>query len=134
MTRWSMPLIVAADEGHRVIACQLASLFLVIGTACGGQEHDVGLLPPLPGALGLHSPQAVGDGLGVEHHAAAAAVGIVVGLLLFVFRVIADLVAVGLEQILGLGAAQDAGRKEAVAQFREQRYNINAHRLSPRRR
>ena len=42
--------------------------------------------------------------------------------------------AVGLEQILGPGAAQDAGRKEAVAQFREQRYNINAHRLSPHRR
>ena len=75
--------------------------------------------PALRGTLGLHGAQAVGNRLGVEHHAAAAAVGVVVGLLLLVFRIVADLVAVRLKQIFGAGAAQDAGREKAVAQLRK---------------
>ena len=94
----------------------------------------MGLLPPLPGTLGLHSPQAVGDGLGVQHHAAAAAVGVVIGLLLLVFCIVADLVTVRLEQVLRACAAQNTGREEAVAQLGKKRYDINAHLLSPRRR
>ena len=127
-------LIVAADQRHRVIADQLAGLFLIVGAACGGQKDDVRLRAALRGTLGLHGAQAVGNRLGVEHHAAAAAVGVVVGLLLLVFRIVADLVAVRLKQIFGAGAAQDAGREKAVAQLRKKRYNVNAHRFSPRRR
>ena len=124
----------AADERNSVIGGQLPGLFLIIGAARSRQEHHMGLGSALPGALGLHSPQAVGDGLGVQHHAAAAAVGVVIGLLLLVFCIVADLVAVRLKQIFGAGAAQDAGREKAVAQLRKKRYNVNAHQFSPRRR
>ena len=127
-------LIVAADQRHRVIADQLAGLFLIVGAACGGQKDDVRLRAALRSTLGLHGAQTIGNRLGVEHHAAAAAVGVVVGLLLLVFRIVADLVAVRLKQIFGAGAAQDAGREKAVAQLRKKRYNVNAHRFSPRRR
>ena len=124
----------AADEGNGVIGGQLPGLFLVIRAARGGQEHDMGLLPPLPCTLGLHGPQAVSDGLGVQHHAAAAAVGVVIGLLLLVFCIVTDLVTVRLKEVLCAGAAQNAGREEAVAQLGKKRYDINAHRLSPHRR
>ena len=127
-------LIMAADEGNGVIGGQFPGLFLIVGAARSRQEHHMGLLPPLPGALGLHSPQAVGDRLCVQHHAAAAAVGVVIGLLLLVFCIVADLMAVRLEQVLRACAAQNAGREEAVAQLGKKRYDINAHRLSPHRR
>ena len=59
-------LIVAADQRHRVIAGQLAGLFLIVGAACGGQKDDVRLRAALRGTLGLHGAQAVGNRLGVE--------------------------------------------------------------------
>ena len=124
----------AADERNGVIGGQFTGLFLIVGAARGGQKNHMRLCPALRGALGLHSPQAVGDGLGVQHHAAAAAVGVVIGLLLLVFCVVADLVAVRLEQVFRAGAAQNAGREEAVAQLGKKRYDINAHLLSPHRR
>ena len=113
-------LITAKDKETALAACR--------------QEHDMRGRASLFRYLFLDGAQAVGDGLGIEHHAAAAAVGVVVGLLLLVFRIVADLVAVRLKQIFGAGAAQDAGREKAVAQLRKKRYNVNAHRFSPRRR
>ena len=124
----------AADERNGVIGGQLPGLFLIVGAARSRQEHHMGPSSALPGALGLHGPQAVGDRLCVQHHAAAAAVGVVIGLLLLVFCIVADLVAVRLEQVLRAGAAQNTGREEAVAQLGKKRYDINAHRLSPHRR
>ena len=127
-------LIVAADQRHRIISGQLAGLLLIVGAARRGQKDHVRLCAALRGALVLHGAQAVSDGLRVQHHTAAAAVGVVIGLLLLVFCVVANLVAVRLKQVLGPGAAQNTGREEAVAQLGEKRYNVNAHRLSPRRR
>ena len=63
-------LRVAADQRHRVRAGQVAGLFLIVGAACGAQKDDVRLCAALRGTLGLHSAQAVGNRLGVEHHSA----------------------------------------------------------------
>ena len=117
----------AADQRQGVIFCQAAGDVLVVGFPGGGQKYHVGPAAALGGALGLDLPQAVGDGLGVQHHAAAAAVGVVVGLLLLVFGVVPDLVAVGLEQMFGRRPPQYAGVQKTVAQFREQRHDVNAH-------
>ena len=118
----------------KFLALTLALVMSLSLAACGGQKDDVRLRAALRSTLGLHGAQAVGNRLGVEYHAAAATVGVVVSLLLLVFRIVADLVAVRLKQIFGAGAAQDAGREKAVAQLRKKRYNVNAHRFSPRRR
>ena len=126
--------IVAADQRHRFVLRQPSGRRLIVGLARRREKHHMGLAASLGGALGLHGAQAVGDGLGVQHHAAAAAVGVVVGLLLLVAGIVTDLVAVGLEKPFGPRPAQDAGGKEAVAQFREQRDDVDAHGFTPCRR
>ena len=116
-----------AHQHQAVVSGQTAGGGLIVGPAGGGHEHNMRPGPALFRTLALHFPQAVGDGLGIEYHSAAAAIGIVVGLALFVFGVVPDLVAMGLKEIFGPGAAQNAGAEKRVAQLGKERYTINAH-------
>ena len=77
-------LVMPANQRYSVILCQFTRLGFVIGRTGGGQKHNVRLSPALLPALRLHGAQAVGDGLGIQHHTASAAVGVVVGLLLLI--------------------------------------------------
>src|SRR5699024_2412396 len=81
--------------------------------------------------LPLDVPDAVGDGLGVQDHPAAAPVGVVVGLLLAVEGVIPDLVAVGLDVPPPGGPAQDALVQHPLAHLREQGRNVHTHPHQP---
>ena len=65
----------------------------------------MGLGAALLGALVCHSAQAICNGLSIQHHAAAAAIGVIVRLALFVFGIIPDLVAVRFKQVFGAGTA-----------------------------
>ena len=70
---------------------------------------------------------AVIDGLGVHHHAAAAAVGVVVHLLLPVQGVVPDLMAVGFDIASLCGPTQDAFVQHPLAHLREQGRHIHTH-------
>ena len=89
-------LVVAADQGQVVVLGQPPGVLLGIALPTCRQEYYMRRRPSLFLHFLLDCPQAVGNGLGIEHHAAAAAIGIVVGLLLFIQGVVPDLVAVGL--------------------------------------
>ena len=75
----------------------------------------------------LDGPDAVGDGLGVQHHPAAAPVGVVVGLLLAVEGVVPDLMAVGLDVAPLRRPAQDALIQHPLAHLGEKGRNIHTH-------
>ena len=77
--------------------------------------------------LALDVPDAVGDGLRVEHHPAAAAVGVVVGLLLAVEGVVPDLVAVGLDVPPPGGPPQDALVQHTLAHLGEEGRDVYSH-------
>ena len=77
--------------------------------------------------LGQNGLAAVVDGLGVHHHAAAAAIGVVVHLLLAVEGVVPDLMAVGLDEALAGRPAQDALVQHLLAHVREEGGDVDAH-------
>ncbi len=89
-------LVVPAHQCQVIIFRQPPGVFLGVSLPARRQKDDVGLGSALFCHLLLHIPQAVRNGLGIQHHAAAAAIGIVVGLLLAVESIIPDLMAVGL--------------------------------------
>jgi len=98
-----------------------------------GESHGAAIGAVLDG-LAVEAPDvpdAVGDGLGVQDHPAAAPVGVVVGLLLAVEGVIPDLVAVGLDVPPPGGPAQDALVQHPLAHLREQGRNVHTHPHQP---
>ena len=117
----------AADQGEVVVLGQPPGVLLGVALAARRQEHDVRGRAALRGHLLLHGPQAVGDGLGIQHHAAAAAVGVVVGLFLFIQGVIPDLVAVRLNVAALCRPAKDAGVQHLLAHLREQGHDVHTH-------
>ena len=125
------PLVVAADQQQAVVLGQAAGMGLGVALAPGRHKHDMrggaALLRHLPPDV----PDAVGDGLGVQDHPAAAPVGVVVGLLLAVEGVIPDLVAVGLDVPPPGGPAQDALVQHPLAHLREQGRNVHTHPHQP---
>ena len=82
---------------------------------------------PLPRLL-AHRAKAVGDRLGVHHHAAPAAIRIVVGLFLLVERVVADLVTMHLDHAFILRPPENAFAEHPLAHLGEQRHHVNPHR------
>ena len=83
-----------------------------------------------PGAWLAHRLDSATHGLGLQHHARAAAVGIVVHHRVAAGRVVAELVDVQREQFRGAGAPQDASVKGPDEHLREKRDDVDsqAHR------
>ena len=120
-------LIVAADQRQVIVLGQPAGVLLGVTLTARRQEHDMRGRASLFRHLFLDGAQAVGDGLGIEHHAAAAAIGVVVGLLLLVEGVIPDLMAVGLDVAAPGCAADDAGVQHLLAHLREKGHDVHTH-------
>ena len=83
------------------IRLQLPRALLRVGFAAGRQKNDMGLYL----LLTLDGLAAQVDGLGLQDHAVAAAVRVIVHLFLLAHRVIADIVAVHFNAALAPRAA-----------------------------
>ena len=126
------PLVMAAHQQKPIVLRQALCLLLGIGLARRRKKNDPGPRAALLLCLAQHVHTAVINGLGIHHHAAAAAVGVVVHLALPVQRVIPDLVAMGLDQALAGRAPQNALVQHALAHLGEQGRHVDAHHaLSP---
>ena len=93
-------------------------LFVVPG-ARRRHEHDVWPGPPLLLHLADDLLAAIVNGLGVHHHAAAAAIRVIVRLFLLVQGVIPNLMAMRLNIAPLGGPPDDALGEEAIAHLRE---------------
>ena len=74
----------AADQRQVIVLGQPPGVLFGVALTARRQEHDMRGRASLFRYLFLDGAQAVGDGLGIEHHATAAAIGVVVGLLLLI--------------------------------------------------
>ena len=117
----------AADQQQAVILGQPPGVGLGVPLAPCRHKYNMGRRPALFGHLALDVPDAVGDGLGIQHHPAAAPVGVIVGLLLAVEGVVPDLMAVGLDVPPAGGPAQDALVQHPLAHLREEGRNVHTH-------
>ena len=118
-------LIVTADEDDVFIAVtELARLFLIENASAGGEKNGVYRRADLvaDGAPAVEQRVTLHDG------AAAAPVGIVVHLILTVCGVVADLVAVYLDQALFLRAAEDALLHHRIDRRRKERHDVKSPR------
>ena len=118
-------LVVAAYEHQMVVVRgKAARACLVERLALRGHIDDAAALYPCPGA---HVVEARLERLRHHNAAPAAAVGVVVHLLLFVFGIVADLDGVNVQNTLFLGAAENADFERRLHRVGEERQNVDAH-------
>ena len=121
-------LVVAAHQDQAVVLPgQPLGVRLGEGFAAGGQVDGMGPPRPLPAEV----VPAAEQGVGLEHRPPPPAVGVVVHLLLFVHRVIPELVGGNTQEVPLLSPAQDGLGQHVPHRVGEQGDDINAvHKLS----
>ena len=118
-------LVVAAHEHEMVVVRgKTARAALVERLALRGHVNDAAALFA---RLGAHVVKARLERLRHHHAAPAAAVGVIVHLLLFVFGIVADLDGVDVQNALLLGAAENADLERRLHRVGEERQNVDAH-------